>query len=447
MNSPSLLSARRALNVGTFTLLLSLYAHAGAADQNPQDFKAKASARIDAAEGQLRDYVKFLNENPEVGFELPLAADRIIHMLEKAGFEVERGIHGSLKHSGQSFFMEHAFIAKLEGEEPGPKVGLMVEYDALPVIGHGCQHDLSGAWSIGAALGLAELMPHLPGTLYLFGAPAEEGIVDHAGGKVIMQERMKELDAALMIHGSLETTDGAERILNLYREALEVVFHGKEASPNSAYDGVNALEANILFWNAINAYRPHLKDGAAIYGIITDGGQTVNTIPGRSASRFLIRVNDREYFLEVIERVKEIAEGAALAMGATVDVNVTANRYVSMIPNQTLAQTYRENLEALGLEPSTPRITGSGGASDMGNVSRLVPSIHPFLRSREAGSGHTLEAAQATTGEFALSTITVGAKALAMTAIDIFTGRVDVQAMQEELDRSITELYSEPSPE
>jgi amidohydrolase len=403
------------------------------------DFKARAAAEIEASEALLQDYVRYLNANPEIGFDLPKAADRITEILQDAGFEIERGVHGTLSGSNQSFFMEHAFVAKMVGKEPGPKVGLMVEYDALPVIGHGCQHDLSGAWSIGAGLALAKLMPELKGTLYLFGTPAEEGIVDHAGGKVVMLDRIRDMDAALMIHSSEMTTDGAENMMNLNREAMEVVFLGKEASPNSAYNGINALDANVLFWNAVNAYRPHLKDGAAIYGIITDGGQVVNTIPGRSASRFLIRVNDYDYFLELVQRVTEIAQGVAMAMGATVEVNVTANRYVSMVPNQTLAQVYRRNAEALGLEPLSPRITGSGGSSDMGNVSRVVPSIHPFLKSRLSGGGHTREAAEASLTEFGLGTIPVGANVLAMTAIDIFTGAADVAAMREELQASIAE--------
>lgn len=426
--------------------LLSIFClDAFGADRPAQELKAAAAARIDTNEERLQNYVRFLNANPEVGFVLPLAADRITSMLEDTGFEIERGIQGTLLHTGEPFFMEHAFIAKLEGGQPGPKVGLMVEYDALPEIGHGCQHDISGAWSIGAALGLAELMPQLSGTLYLFGTPAEEGIVDNAGGKVIMLERLKQLDAALMIHGSTITTDGAEDIMNLNREALEVVFHGKEASPNSAYDGINALEANLLFWNAINAYRPHLRPGAAIYGIVTDGGQVVNTIPGRSASRLLVRVSDEQYFDEVLGRVREIAEGVAMAVGATVDVNVTANRYVSMITNDALAKAYRSNLETLGLDPLSPRNIrpGSGGASDMGNVSRIVPSIHPFLQSRRRGGGHTLEAARQSVDEFGLSMVTMGAKALAMTAIDIFTGAADIQTMQEELNRSLAKIEAE----
>lgn len=443
MNGPSLPSTLRYLAIAATFILLSA---ASLGDQrSPEDLKSAALERIDAAEQQLRDYVMFLNDNPEVGFDLPLAADRATAMLKEAGFEVERGIEGTLLHTGQSFFMEDAFIARLEGGQPGPRVGLMVEYDALPDIGHGCQHDVSGAWSLGAGLGLAALMPYMSGTLYLFGTPAEEGVVDNAGGKVIMLDRMKDLDAALMIHGSTVTTDGAENIMNLNREALEVVFHGRAASPNSAYHGINALDANMLFWDALNAYRRHLRPGAAIYGIITDGGQVVNTLPARSASRFLVRVGDEQYFHEVLGRVREIAEGVAMAMGATVEVNVTANRYVSMIPNQTLAQTHRANLEALGLDPFSPRShrPGSGGASDMGNVSRVVPSIHPFMRSRVTGGGHTLEAAEASRSEFGLGTVTLGAKALAMTAIDIFTGVADVEAMREELDRSLIQLASE----
>ncbi|TVS18447.1 MAG: hypothetical protein EA417_03340 [Gammaproteobacteria bacterium] len=443
MNGPTLPGALRSLAVTATLVFLSAGAVGG--DRSPEELKAEAAERIDAAEEQLQDYVMYLNDNPEIGFDLPLAADRATAMLEEAGFQVERGIEGTLLHSGQSFFMEHAFIAKLEGGQPGPKVGLMVEYDALPEIGHGCQHDISGAWSIGAGLGLASLMPYMSGTLYLFGTPAEEGIVDNAGGKVIMLERMEHLDAALMIHGSTVTTDGAENIMRLNREALEVVFHGREASPNSAYHGINALDANMLFWDALNAYRRQLRPGAAIYGIITDGGQVVNTIPGRSASRFLVRVADEQYFHEVLGRVREIAEGIAMAMGATVDVNVTANRYVSMIPNQTLAQSHRANLEALGLEPFSPRMhrPGSGGASDMGNVSRVVPSIHPFMRSRVTGGGHTLEAAEGSRSEFGLGTVTLGAKALAMTAIDIFTGEADVEAMRDELDRALADLAAE----
>ncbi|MCZ4315621.1 amidohydrolase [Comamonadaceae bacterium G21597-S1] len=402
-----------------------------------QELKGRVIKEVDSLKEQIFEISQFLYENPEVGHQEYKSAHMLTSTLERHSFNVQKGVSG----------METAFKAEFAGKEPGPKIALLAEYDALPApLGHGCQHNLISAMSVGAGLALSRIMPELKGSLYVFGCPAEEAVAENAGGKVIMIDEFKAMDAAMMIHGSTRTTDGSEDLLNLNREALEITFHGKAASAaqaDNAYEGVNALEACMLFWHGLNSFRPHIKHGARVYGIITEGGTAVNVIPHRAVTRLLIRVSNYRYFLELIEKVKQIAEGAAMTLGATVDVRITANRYISYIASQNLAEAYGRNIEKLGLTVTKIKAGGDGGASDIGNVSRVCPSIHAFIESAPKGTAnHTNACADASVSELGRNAAIAGAKALCMTAIDIFTGAVDVKRLRQELDKALLDNAS-----
>jgi amidohydrolase len=194
--------------------------------------KNAVCAAVDVVSAELHEVSDWMFRNPEVGFEERGAAERLTGFLEKEGFMVQRGVGD----------METAFTGTHKGAGAGPAVGVFAEYDALPDIGHACGHNIIGAAAIGAAVAVRRAWPDLPGTIQLFGSPAEEG----GGGKVIMVEKglVQHLDAAMMIHASV-----ADRVLtnNLSVQRVDVTFHGRTAQPaGSAHEGVSAFEAAIL---------------------------------------------------------------------------------------------------------------------------------------------------------------------------------------------------------
>jgi metal-dependent amidase/aminoacylase/carboxypeptidase family protein len=263
-------------------------------------------------------------------------------------------------------------------------------------------------------------MPEMNGTLVIFGTPAEEGVSKNAGGKVVMLNEFKELDAAMIMHALDMTTVTCE---SFNREALEIEFIGKAANAGNAEDaskGVNALEAVMLTWHAINSFRLLLKNDARVFGIITEGGVSPNIIPEKAVTKIQIRVEDGEYFKEVIKKVKSAARGAALATGAKVNISTFANRYVNMLNNLALAEAFKTNLTALGM--GVESLSRRGVATDMGNVSQVAPSIHPFIAIAPKGTAwHSTEAAKASCSPQAFEAIVKAAKAFGMTVIDILT--------------------------
>jgi len=237
---------------------------------------------------------------------------------------------------------------------------------------------------------------------------------------------VKGLDAAMMIHPYDVTTGGAPPTWN--REGLELEFLGAPANAGNAEDtsrGVNALEACMLFWNAVNAYRPHIREGARVFGIITEGGTSPNIVPDRAVTRLQIRVPTYPYFLELVERVRNCAKGAALALGAEVKIRAYANRYLAFIPNHTLAEKAYKR----------------GGVTDMGNVSHVCPSIQPYIATAPRGTTwHSAEAAKGAVSKRGYDVAVIGAKALCLTAVDIFTGAVDVEEIRRDFDEAQARL-------
>jgi amidohydrolase len=324
-----------------------------------------------------------------------------------------------------------AFRAILRGKAERPKVAILAEYDALPELGHGCGHNLIAASAVGAAIAMSKLMDQLNGTLMVFGTPAEEGVTRNAGGKVVMIDEFKGLDAAMMMHPGDQSTVIFE---SFNRESLEIEFIGKAANAGNSEDaskGINALEAVMLTWHAINSLRLLLKEEARIFGIITEGGVASAIVPDRAVTKLQIRVEDQEYFLEVVEKVKNAARGAALATGAKVNFNTFANRYLRLVNNLTLAEIFEKNLAALGIQ--VEKWTKRGAATDMGNVSQVAPSIHPALAIAPRGMAlHSIESAKAAASPQAYETTVNAAKAFGMTAIDLFTNPELVKKMKAE---------------
>ena len=361
-----------------------------------------------------------IHTHPELNFEEHRAAKLLADTLEQHGFKVERGVGG----------VETAFRGTIEGGKgDGPTIALLAEYDALPDVGHGCGHNLIAISNLGAGLGVKAAMESLPGRLVVLGTPAEEG----GGGKVRMLEAgiFKDIDISLSSHPSSNVTIIPTEIpisesWSLAMVGYRYAFHGKSAHAAAAPEaGINALNAVVHLFTGIDAMRQHLREDVRIHGIITDGGTAANVVPEFAAANFMLRCRDREYLEVVIEKVKQVAEGAAQLTGARLEILPNEPLYENVIPNATLAKAAHANAEAIGmhLDALPPGASGGSGAStDFGNVSQVVPSFAMrFAVSEEPVPGHSLLLAEAAKTPFASDSAIGVAKVLGLTACELLS--------------------------
>lgn len=344
-----------------------------------------------------------IHANPELAFQEKKAAALLAAELEQAGFRVARGVAG----------LETAFTA-VHGQGK-PRVAFLAEYDALVKIGHGCGHNLIGTWAVGAAIALARACPDAPGSVEVIGTPAEEG----GGGKVIMAGTgvFRGLDAAIMMHPR-EFTLVDRGSLAITRYLVE--FFGKSAHASTYPEkGINALDAVLQVFFSLNALRQMLKPGSRIHGVITHGGDAPNIIPDYAAARILLRAREQDYLEELEHRFAQIVEGAALATGARSKLTKGIS-YKTRVCNRVLVDALRENLLAMGLTHEEPPTEGGIGSSDIGNVSHLIPTIHPYFQICDPGIvTHSPEFAVAAATARADEALLTGATLLAHTGADV----------------------------
>jgi amidohydrolase len=304
-------------------------------------------------------------------------------------------------------------------------VVVLAEYDALPGIGHGCGHNLIAGSGLAAAIGLGQIMDQIDGTFQIIGTPAEEG----GGGKVTLIDAgvFENVDAALMVHHAGDRTGSASAYPGgtcLAVSHLEFVFHGKPAhAAADPYNGANALNAVIKLFTGIDAMRQHVRTDARIHGIITHGGDAPNVVPHRTEAKFFVRAGDRAY-LEVLEnKVRQIAQGAALMTETTVEINYGSPTCYDMRPSYPIGRAYEENMRRVGMEINA-RDQGQRGpySTDFGNVSYIVPSVTgSFAISHTPIPGHSQQVVDASCSEFGYSQLLKVSTAMALTALDLFT--------------------------
>ncbi|MEW8957878.1 MAG: M20 family metallopeptidase [Moorella sp. (in: firmicutes)] len=384
--------------------------------------KEKMAHTIEALKEQIIDVAEAIYDHPETGNQEYFAVELLAGILAARGFKITRPLCQ----------LPTAFRAELEGGI-GPRVALIAEYDALPGLGHACGHNLIAAASLGAALALAETIKELGGTVVLLGTPAEET----CGAKValVRQGVFNDLDAVMMFHPG---DTNAVEVYSLALEALEFIFEGRAAHAAACpEEGINALEAVIQFFNNINSLRPYLQDGASIQGIIAEGGTSPNVIPERTVARFYVRARTRNALNKVVQRVENCAAAAALATGCRYWYHNYEPSYEPMVTNRALAAAWRENLKKLGVTDSGSPCY-SRGSLDMGNVSQVVPAIHPYL-SLNVGrlAPHTPQFARAVRGEAGRRLVILAATVLAWTAADVILDKKLLRQMKEEFAGAI----------
>lgn len=366
--------------------------------------KKKLYSLIEEMRDQLVGISDFIHDNPETGNNEIKAYKLLTEIFEQAGFAVEKELIG----------LPTAFRASYSIGTGGPNIGLLMEYDALEGLGHGCGHNMQAAAITGAALALIRGLDESPANIIVYGTPAEET----TSAKLPMTKAgiFDNLDVALMMHASDRTTvDGKSLAVNL----VDFVFTGKAAHAAIAPDkGISALDAVLMTFNGIEYLREHVPPDVRMHGIITDGGKAANIIPERAAAQFYIRANDRFHLDAVVERVYNVARGAALATGAKLSIN-EVKAYDNKINVQALNEIFLAHAEAVGAKDITPprQYTGS---TDFSCVTYRVPgaclrvAFVPFDTP-----SHSAEWVLAARSSEAHEALIVAAKAIAGSCYDL----------------------------
>lgn len=377
--------------------------------------KHRACQAIDRRASELIQTADWIHAHPEIGHQEVEASKRLSGMLREGGITVEMGTAG----------MATAFKAELDGRNGArPRVAILAEYDALPGLGHGCGHNLIGTSAIGAGLALKDVIPELNGSVWVLGTPAEESAAPNSGGKVHMVNAgvFQDVDAAIMFHPGTETAITLDR--SLAARGFEFYFHGRAAHAAGApEEGINALDAVVLMYNAISVLRQQVRSDVRIHGIILSGGAAANIIPDYAAIRYRTRADDSEYLADVVSRVVACAEGAARATGCRLEWKEYMPGYENTMPNKVLLELMSENLRSLGVQVNNERRRSGRGSTDFGNVSRRVPGIEARIAITEVleTPGHSIEFREAAGSDLGRQAMLTAAKGLAMTAIDLLT--------------------------
>ena len=384
------------------------------------DLKQAMCERIDAVADTLVELSHDLHEHPELAFEEHHAHGELTDALEREGIDVQRS----------AFEMETAFDAKVGTE--GPTIAVCLEYDALPGIGHACGHNIIATAGLGASLAAAALAADGGGRIRILGTPAEEG----GGGKVhaMRHGALEGVDAAMMVHPA------DADLLNMDAIAvaeIHIEYFG-EAAHAAAFPhlGRNALDAAVLGYVNVAALRQHIEDTDRIHGVFTDGGARPNIVPEHAAMAWMVRSLTSEKLEALKPRVVAALEAGATASGCTCAHAIPYPPYDEVLDNAVMQSLYAANVAALGRPATTSADAGVRvvGSTDMGNVSKVVPSIHPMIQVAPSGvSIHSHEFAKHARSSRGDEAVVLGAKAMAMTIADLWASAEQLAAAKAEL--------------
>lgn len=365
---------------------------------------------VDSAIAASRDRLIGLSHDihaePELAFQEFRSAAKTLEPLAERGFEIVTGV-GDLPTAFTASYGSGDLV-----------VGVFAEYDALPEIGHACGHNIIAASAVGAGLGLAAVADACGITVKVFGTPAEES----GGGKVLMLDRgvFDDVAMALMIHPGPEDIVGAR---SLALADLEVVFHGRESHASAAPQfGRNAGDAITVAQVALGLLRQHLLPGQQLHGIVGSGGVAPNIVPGHAELLYYLRAVDSVTLDDLMRRASACFEAGALATGCTHEIRQLAPTYTELTPDAALLCAYREQIIGVGRVPIAPELEAARplGSTDMGNVTNLIPGIHPVIGIDAGGAvTHQPAFAAAAVNASADRAVLDGATVLAKTAIQL----------------------------
>ncbi len=394
----------------------------------------KILAYADAQYPEYRRIALDIHARPETSNHEYFACETLSERLRQEGFEVKTDVAGH----------PTGFTAVYASGKPGPVLVFLAEYDALPGLGHGCGHNLFGATSSLAAASLKQVLDETGGEIRVYGTPGEEGGENgSAKGSFVREGFFRDVDAALCVHPGSDYHDVTHA--EIACAPIRIAFQGKASHASSnPQAGINALDALILVFNAIGLLRQQLPGDVRIHGIVTKGGDAPNIIPDNTEGRFYVRAATVKRMMDVYHKLEKIVEGAALQTGCTGLLEPTQRNLVhNIVPTPSFDRLYIKNLLSLG-ESYDPSRGAALGSSDVGNVSQVIPVIQPMIRISETPvAGHSVEKREACKSETGLESIRLGAKALALTALDLLESPDLLRSIREEHDAAVKKQQEE----
>jgi amidohydrolase len=384
--------------------------------------KRDACALVDRWADRLLSASHEIHAHPELNFEERFAHDLLCDVVDDADLSATRHAYG----------VDTGFAA--DAGSAGPTVAVLAEYDALPGIGHACGHNIIGTAAVGAGLALAALAGDLGGRVRLLGTPAEEG----GGGKIFMARNgaLAGVDAAMMVHPADADLLHMDAIAI---HELKVRYEGRAAHAAAApWEGRNALDAAVLGYSSVAALRQHIRPNERVHGIFTKAGDKANIVPAVAEMEWMVRSPSVASLQPLKQRVLTCLESAAVATGCTCVATWADISYAEMRDNQPMALAYADNAARLGRTVQDPTASGHHvvGSTDMGNVSHLVPSIHPMIQVAPVGTAiHTVDFAEWARSDRGDRAVVDGAKIMAMTAIDLWAQPHVLAAARADFDR------------
>jgi len=367
--------------------------------------KAEARRRVDQAADDLVRLSHEIHSHPELCFEEHRASGWVANVLADAGVPVQSGVAG----------LETALTATVGAGDL--TLGVCAEYDALPVIGHACGHNVIAAAAVGTALALDGLAQDFGLTVRLLGTPAEEG----GGGKILMLERgaFDGVHGAMMVHPAPAES---RQMQALARARFEARYQGHAAHASMfPEEGRNAADAVVVAQVAVGLLRQHLRPGEQVHGIVTASGDAPQVIPERAAATYLARAPRSDRLDDLLRRLYACFEAGAVATQTELTIDETALRYTDFRPHAAMTDSYVRNARAVGRRFG--RRAGQrqfGGSTDMGNISQAMPAIHPLIGIDSAPAvNHQAEFAAACVRPPADRAVVQGAVAMAWTMLDL----------------------------
>lgn len=379
-----------------------------------QDLKKLLGEVIEMHRAELCKMADLIYDFAEKSAEEYKSMELLTDYLQNEGFTVERGI--ALDTAFRATWDNCRAIVDDEGKNTAPVLGILVEYDALEDIGHACGHHMQGPAGIGAAIAIKEVMKDYPFKLVIYGTPAEETL----GGKIVMLDAgyMKELDLALMSHGSPNTSVD-EKCMAL--ENFVVTFHGvKSHAAISPDEGRSALDAALLSFHAIEMLREHVKDDTRMHYTIRNAGGPPNVVPDMTVAEYTLRSYSTSYLNTVVERFYNILKGAALMTDTTYDIQRDLP-FKSKIVCHSVNDLLMKNA-AYEKAPSIAAPRKKTGSTDFGNVLYEIPgSCIRIAFTKPDAQPHSQEYLEAGKTDKAHDAICYAAKIMADTFCDVIT--------------------------
>ena len=376
-----------------------------------QELLRHADERVEAATSRLIALSQRIHGSPELAFEEHQASTWVAEALTDVGFAVESGLCD----------LPTAVRGRLGS---GPlHVAVCAEYDALPEIGHGCGHNVIAASAVGVAHALAALVDDLDLTLTILGTPAEES----GGGKALLLERgaFDGVDAAMMVHPApLDIAALPSAAISTF----DIRYRGRSSHAGASPEaGINAADAMTLAQVAVGLLRQQCRDGQRISGVVRQAGHAPNVIPDVSTATWTVRADGVEDLHSLKERVQRCFEAGAVGTGCDIEVVTSWPDYEDFSHNSTLLALCRASASRVG-RPLLDLPVGSvrGGATDMGNVSRRIPSIHPMIGLNCSAMPHEAEFTAASASPAADAAVLFGARLLAGTIVELAISRPDL---------------------